>query len=64
MDEKYVELFIDMVRARPVIWQKRDKGYKDSRGVKNNNYKEIVACLSSTYPEANPPFTGTLAQSI
>ena len=56
MDDKYVEVFIDLVRERKVIWSKRENGYKDSRGVKNNKFKDIVAELDRAFRPV--PFTG------
>ena len=60
MDDKCVEVYIHLVRERKVIWtwSKRENGHKDSRGIKNNNYKDIVAKLDKAFPDAPVPFTG------
>ena len=60
MEDKYVEMFIDLVRERKPIWSKRVAGYKDARGVKANNYKDILQELVKAYPDATVPFTGNL----
>ena len=58
MEDNHLELFIDLVRERKVIWCKRENGYKDSRGVKLNNFKDIVSELERAFPNSKVKFTG------
>ena len=42
---KKKEILIELVSERPVLYQKANKNYKDSRAVKPNNWKEIVLVM-------------------
>ena len=50
LDDDCCEELIELVRARPVLWRKREKNYKDSRTVKQNNWKDVIAELKENRP--------------
>ena len=42
---KKEEILFELVSERPLLYQKANKNYKDSRAVKPNNWKEIVLVM-------------------
>ena len=40
-----VELLIELVRSRPCLYDKKDPNYKDSRGVRANNWADIAKLM-------------------
>lgn len=59
-DDSYKEYLISLVRARPVLYSKSEKAYKDSRTVKKNNWEDITKELASEFPSECGQWTGML----
>ena len=57
-DDTAKEYLIELVRARPVLYSKAHKDFKDSRTVKRNNWSDIAKEIAKEYPDTCGHWTG------
>ena len=60
-DNTVKEHLIELVRARPVLYSKAHKDFKDSRTIKRNNWDDIAKELASEHPDLCGNWTGKTA---
>ena len=44
LSDHHVEVLIELVRSRPVLWQKSHPDYKNTRRIKANNWEDVIGC--------------------
>ena len=57
-DDNHNEFLIELVRARPVLFSKKDKNFKDSRTVKKNNWEDVARETAAQHPNKCGQWTG------
>lgn len=55
LSDHHVEVLIELVRSRPVLWQKSHPDYEDTRRIKANNWEDVNRSLH----ESGATTTGT-----
>ena len=58
MTDREKEFLIELVRVRPVLYNKLDGSFKDVRTIKKNNWDDVASEMKKEFPESCADISG------